>query len=110
MRGKYVNFLMKLEWVFNFFKDREDVVLLWRPHPLMVDTAKATNPNAVEPYLRLVDRYRKEKIGIYDDTRDLHRAINLSDIYYGDHSSVVELFREQGKPVMVMNHKVISDL
>ncbi|MDE6386750.1 MAG: hypothetical protein K2L82_02950 [Lachnospiraceae bacterium] len=104
--GKSEQFLEKIEWVFELFKDRDDVVLLWRPHPLMVETAKSMNPDAVEPYLRLVDKYKEEKIGIYDDTKDLHRAINLSDAYYGDMSSVVELFRHQGKPIMIMDHTI----
>ena len=109
MQGKSEQFLRKLEWVFNFFQKQEDVVLLWRPHPLMVETARAMNPEAVEPYLELVDRYRRQKIGIYDDSRELHRAIDLSDAYYGSGSSVVELFRQQGKPVMLMSEQIRED-
>ena len=109
MQGQSEQFLRKLEWVFNFFQKQEDVVLLWRPHPLMVETAKAMNPEAVEPYLELVDRYRRQKIGIYDDSRELHRAIDLSDAYYGSGSSVVELFRQQGKPVMLMSEQIRED-
>lgn len=109
MQGQSEQFLRKLEWVFNFFQKQEDVVLLWRPHPLMVETARAMNPEAVEPYLKLVDRYRRQKIGIYDDSRELHRAIDLSDAYYGSGSSVVELFRQQGKPVMLMSEQIRED-
>lgn len=74
----------------------------------MLETAASMNPEAVEPYVQLVNRYREEQVGIYDDSKDLHRAINLSDAYYGDTSSVVELFRHQGKPIMIMNHEVID--
>ena len=109
MQGQSEQFLRKLEWVFNFFQKQEDVVLLWRPHPLMVETARAMNPEAVEPYLELVNRYRRQKIGIYDDSRELHRAIDLSDAYYGSGSSVVELFRQQGKPVMLMSEQIRED-
>ena len=109
MQGQSEQFLRKLEWVFNFFQKQEDVVLLWRPHPLMVETARAMNSEAVEPYLKLVDRYRRQKIGIYDDSRELHRAIDLSDAYYGSGSSVVELFRQQGKPVMLMSEQIRED-
>lgn len=109
MKGKSEQFFQKLEEVFEFFKKTEDVVLLWRPHPLMVATAQSMNPEAVEPYLQLVGKYQREKIGIYDDSKDLHRAINLADGYYGDSSSVVELFRQQEKPIMIMNHYVIEE-
>ncbi len=108
MKGKSEQFLKKLDWIFNYFQKRKDVVLLWRPHPLMLETAASMNPEAVEPYVQLVNRYREEQVGIYDDSKDLHRAINLSDAYYGDTSSVVELFRHQGKPIMIMNHEVID--
>ena len=76
---------------------------------MMVETARAMNPEAVEPYLKLVERYRRQKIGIYDDSRELHRAIDLSDAYYGSGSSVVELFRQQGKPVMLMSEQIRED-
>ncbi len=106
MQGQSEKFLKKLEWVFDFFKDREDAVLLWRPHPLMVETAQSMNPEAVEPYLQLVEKYKQQRIGIYDDSKDLHRAVDLADAYYGSASSVVELFRQQGKPVMIMSNNI----
>ncbi len=46
-------------------------------------------------------RYRKEGYGIYDDSADVDRAIVLSDAYYGDYSSLVQLYQETGKPVMI---------
>ncbi len=108
-KGKSEQFLKKLDWVFRFFAKREDVVLLWRPHPLMMETIVSRNPGAEEPYRKLVERYQEQKIGIYDDSTDLHRAINLSDAYYGDRSSVVEMFRQQGKPIMIMNHNIVEN-
>ena len=47
------------------------------------------------------ERYIQERWGIYDDTADLERAIALSDAYYGDWSSVVQLCQKAGKPVMI---------
>ncbi|MCM1387186.1 MAG: hypothetical protein NC231_07660 [Bacillus sp. (in: Bacteria)] len=108
-KGKSEQFLKKLNWVFQFFGKREDVVLLWRPHPLMMETIMSSNPDVEDDYKKLVESYKKQKIGIYDDSPDLHRAINLSDAYYGDRSSVVEMFRQQGKPVMIMNHDIVED-
>lgn len=84
-------------------------MLLWRPHPLAIQTAQSMNPAAVEPYLTLVEEYKKQGFGIYDDSEDLHRAINIADVYYGDRSSVVELFRQQGKPIMIMDYEVMDE-
>lgn len=109
MKGNSERFLKKMEWIFRFFEKRDDVVLLWRPHPLALDTARSMNPVAVEPYLKLVERYKESGVGIYDDSKDLHRAVNLADAYYGDASSVTELFRQQGKPVMIMDYDVTEE-
>ena len=48
-------------------------------------------------------QYRAEGWGIYDDTADLDRAIGVSDAYYGDWSSVVELCRSVGMAVMIQD-------
>lgn len=101
---KYNNtFFSQIEKVFATFRSRQDVLLLWRPHPLSVETAQMVNAQIAEQYLKLVERYKKEAWGIFDDSPDLHRAIELSDAYYGNYSSVAELFKQAGKPVMIMN-------
>lgn len=108
MAGNSEKFLKKLKWVFDIFEEREDALLLWRPHPLMLQTAESMNPAAVEPYLKLAEYYKKQGFGIYDDSENLHRAVNVADAYYGDASSVTELFRNQGKPVMIMDYEVLD--
>ena len=44
--------------------------------------------------------------GIYDDSAELERAIALCDGYYGDHSSLVQLCQEAGKPVMIQDVEI----
>lgn len=99
--------LEKIQSVFAQMKDREDVILLWRPHPLSETTCEAMRPELLEAYDTMVKTYRTEDWGIYDDTPDLHRAIAVSDAYYGDMSSLVELYRVTGKPVMIQNLDVV---
>lgn len=99
----YERFFVKLRDVLRFFKDREDVVLLWRPHPLMISTAKAMNPGVLEEYLEIVNKYKEEGWGIYDDSPNLNRAIAVSDAYYGSESSVLELYKLTGKPILLHN-------
>lgn len=41
---------------------------------------------------------------ILDLSSDLHRAIAISDAYYGDPSSVVELYKKTGKPIMIRRY------
>ncbi len=96
--------LDKIERVFEIFRENEeDVVLLWRPHPLMEATLTSMRPGLWERYKKIVEEYRASGWGIYDDTPDLDRAIAVSDAYYGDPSSVVQLYKETGKPIMIQN-------
>ncbi|MCR5425859.1 MAG: hypothetical protein K6E81_03410 [Lachnospiraceae bacterium] len=89
-----------------FYENREEIALLWRPHPLMESTLTAMRPELWEAYRAVRDEYRAAGWGIYDDSADLDRAIVLSDAYYGDPSSVVWLFQKVGKPVMIQNPEV----
>jgi len=92
-------YLQKVRSVFEFFKKREDAVLLWRPHPLLEGTIKSMRPWLEQEYAEIVREYKNEGYGIYDDTEDLNRSIAISDVYYGDGSSVMKLFDTAGKPV-----------
>lgn len=96
--------LGKMERVFQIFREnRKEVALLWRPHPLLKATIVSMRPQLWEAYEQIVEQYREEGWGIYDDTAELDRAIALCDAYYGDDSSLVQLCREAGKTVMIQN-------
>lgn len=94
--------LDKIERTFDFFRENQaEVTLLWRPHPLTENTLKSMQPGMQERYRKLKQRYLAEGWGIYDDTPDLNRAIALSDAYYGDGSSIIQLFQKAGKMAMI---------
>lgn len=94
--------LTKIRSVFEKFKEAQDkAVLLWRPHPLVSSTLQSLRPQLLAEYEHLVEEYRKEGYGIYDDSADVDRAIVLSDAYFGDYSSLVQLYQATGKPVMI---------
>lgn len=100
--------LEKMKSVFETFKEnKDDVALLWRPHPLIQATIQSMRPQLWAQYHEIVEQYKAEGWGIYDDSAELDRAIALSDGYYGDQSSVVELCRKKGMPVMVQNVFVV---
>lgn len=96
--------LRKMERTFEIFEEyRDEVALLWRPHPLIPSTIRAMRPYLWEEYSKIVETYRQEGWGIYDDSADIDRAVVLSDAYYGDGSSVVELCRKRGLLVMIQD-------
>ncbi len=97
-------YLGKMQDVFQTFRSfQNEVTLLWRPHPLIQATISSMRPKLWEGYQKLMRQYRKEGWGIYDDSAELDRAIALSDAYYGDTSSVVQLCRAKGMPVMIQS-------
>ncbi len=113
--NKIINqYLDKLECVLRFFRLQKDAVLLWRPHPLLEQTLASMRPQLYQSYLLIVRNFHEEvncdgaAWGIFDDSPDLHRAIAVSDMYYGDPSSVIPLFQAAGKPVLAQNVNILD--
>lgn len=101
--------LKKIENVFKAFRENQDeVTLLWRPHPLIENTLTSMRPQLWEAYQKVRDRYIEEGWGIYDDTADMDRAVALSDAYYGDQSSVLQVYKKTGKPIMIQNVDIVN--
>lgn len=102
--------IQKMEYVFSQFVGREDVVLLWRPHPLIEATLKSMNPPLFNIYLNLKEQYITKNIGIYDTTPDITASIALSDAYIGeDSSSVLHLFGVVGKPIFLTDMEITKE-
>lgn len=99
--------LAKIEDVLRFFENDRETALLWRPHPLLKTTLRSMRPDLLQDFLRIEEQYKKGGWGIYDESADLYRAIAVSDAYYGDMSSVVELYKQTGKPIMIQNVEVM---
>lgn len=96
--------LEKIRDVLDVFREKkEQVTLLWRPHPLLKATICSMRPLLWEKYSKIVESYIAEDFGIYDDSADLDRAIALADAYYGDISSLVQLCQSVKIPVMIQN-------
>lgn len=102
--------LKKMQKVFETFKEhRDEVALLWRPHPLTEAAIGSMRPELWESYQEIVQQYKKEGWGIYDDSAELDRALALSDAYYGDHSSLVQLCQSIGIPVMIQDVNLMEE-
>ena len=93
--------LAKYADVFNFFlKHQADYTLLWRPHPLLIDAIRSQHPDLLADYLQLVSQFKESQMGIYDDSPDFYLAYTYADAFYGDMSSMAELFRKLNRPVI----------
>ena len=95
--------LNKIEEMFERILQREELFLLWRPHPLIEATIESMLPHLLIRYKGLQKRFRKEfeqtGRGILDLTGDMERAIAISDAYVGEpESSVIDIYSIADKP------------
>jgi len=89
--------------IFSVFQRYGAIALWWRPHPLAESSLAAMDEALCQKYLMLVSSFKKNNLGIYDDSGELHRAIGMCDACYGDNSSVLALLMAAKKPVMLRN-------
>ncbi len=100
-------FLKKMKYVFDIFSGREDVCLIWRPHPLLESTFDSMRKEYRPIYEALKTMFLEDDIGIYDETSDIEKTIALSDVYIGDSgTSVTSLFGVVGKPMFILNNNL----
>jgi phosphorylcholine metabolism protein LicD len=96
--------IKKLRENFDVFRENKDkIALIWRPEPGVYDTALLINKGLAEEYRSLVEWYKENEIGIYDDSDDLDRAVAVADAFYGDESSVTSLCVKKGIPAMIQS-------
>lgn len=86
-----------------FRKNQDEIALLWRPDDQVQDVGERMDPKSLQKYNELVQKYRKEGWGIYDDSAEVERAVELCDASYGDGGDVMNACREQKKPVMIQD-------
>lgn len=103
-------FLRKMEYVFRCFQHRDDVCLVWRPHPLLESTFASMRKPYYSVYENLKRRFIEEDLGIYDDSPEIETTIALCDFYIGDaSSSVLSLFGMTGKPIFRLNNNICRE-
>lgn len=103
-------FLKKMEYVFRCFMGKDDVCLLWRPHPLLETTFDSMRPEFRFVYDKLKKIFVENNLGIYDTTPDIEESIALSDAYIGDAgTSVISLFGVAGKPIFILNNQILEE-
>ena len=101
------NFLKKLKYVFDTFKQIDNVCILWRPHPLLQSTFESMRQEYLDTYDSIIKYYKEENVGILDTTPDIEASIALCDAYIGDGgSSIISLFQIAGKEIFILNNEI----
>ena len=91
-----------------FEKNKEDVVMLWKPQPIIKDTLKQLEPEIYKEYVLLEQKFKEKKLGIYCDSLEDNWAAELCHAYYGDASSLAQMCRDKGKPVMLADVTILD--
>lgn len=98
----------KIENNLNVFRDvKDDVVIIWYESPHLQKILKRTNLVLKDKYNRLIDIFKNEKLGIYNEGNDYGMLLKLCDAYYGDPGDMAHFFRNERKPVMLQNVEII---
>lgn len=100
--NKYLNNVRKMiEDVSKF----ENMLLLWRPHPLLYATVKAMRSEGRELYEETI-RYARKNGVIIDETADTRYASSIANAMISDESSWPKQFAMTGKPVLYLKMQV----
>ncbi len=100
-------YLQKIAQVIDVVKSREDVVLIWRPHPLLRSTIESMRPELLSMYENLQNVFLGAGVGVIDTTPDVVNTVAIADGYIGEvSSSVVNLFEAAGKPIFILNNYI----
>lgn len=102
--------LDKIRYVLSCFEGREDVVLWWRPHPLLEATIKSAMPELYQSYQEIKHAFAESRNGILDESGDASVAAVIADAYLGENSSsLMHYFGVLGKPVMYTRWEIAED-
>lgn len=100
----------KIRYILSRFEKRKDIVLLWRPHPLVEATLKSMRPEMYKEYMAIKRSFLKKGKGILDESGDASVAVAVSDAYVGENSSsLVHYFGVLGKPVFFISWDVTEE-
>lgn len=94
-----VDFISKINYIIDSISKNKDWVVLWRPHPLTIETISSLRPELYTEYVQIEEKYKLVSNIILDKSSDIDRAVLLSDVYIGDESSVITLFECTGRPI-----------
>lgn len=102
--------MAKLHRFFEKVAAMDEVVIIWRPHPLLEGTVKAMRPQFIEKYQQLIDYFNENQVGVLDRTADVSRAVAATDAYVGSYySSIIGLFEVCNKPAFCFDSQNIYE-
>ena len=115
-------FLESQDWVekmnnlINYFKEKEDLFFIWRPHPLLSSTMKSMRPFIKKEFDHIIETLGSMENVEIDERSTADISIKASDALISDYSSIICQYTVTGKPVLVTTgtrndryFKILSD-
>lgn len=103
--------IAKMRDVFRIISEnREDVIVLWKLHPLIKITLEQSEQELYQQYCQLEQEFCERALGICADDEPDEELAAFCDAYYGDASALAQMCRRAGKPIMLQNCKVRGKL
>jgi hypothetical protein len=88
----------------TFEKYSNEYVVLWREHPLTLETLKSMRPQILADYIVFKEEFEKKDWVIIDRNKDAYKAMTVSDCYFGAGGSLITIYSITGKPMMVTDY------
>lgn len=99
------NFLANLRRIFKVFAEHKDNwAVIWREHPLTVETIRSAVPQIEAEYMKLRQEFLSMGLGLIDETPDTYPAFRISYAYFGAGGSLSLLYALTGKPLMCTSY------
>lgn len=95
-----------IDRVFSIARYIENVVIIWRPHPLTESSIKKYNPQFLETYRLICEEIRNKSSHypnvILDETSDYMNSISKADLLISNYSSILNAFLATYKPIVLL--------
>ncbi len=96
--------LSKLQKNLEIFKSyNNEIRLVWHPYSRTEEFLKLNNCEFIDDYLKIIDYFKTNDLGEYNEQDDYAELARTCDAYYGDYSDMIPYFQENNKPVMIQN-------
>ena len=104
-------FADNMERIFRIFEEySEKYAVIWREHPLSIQTLELMRPDLLFRYKQLIKEFEETTWGIIDRNVEAYTAMCISDCYFGAGGSLITLYSVTGKPMMVTDYKYPSGI
>ncbi|WP_433944320.1 CDP-glycerol glycerophosphotransferase family protein [Paenibacillus sp. SN-8-1] len=99
------NYFIKLKHRMSIILSYNELVLIWRPHPLLETTIVTMRPDFYDAYMEIIHMIENSSNGILDQSASTVPATIVSAGMISDLSSWARQYIATGKPILMLNGK-----